>query len=143
MMHWRRKRKRMRIPAPTNGSDLATRPESGENFEALASTTTPYLDAFTQTLTTWWEQILINGVNNQMKYTQYLESKAKAPIKFTQMGWADSYKVGCGIKRCASSTVIVCRYNPRGNIYSQYIYNSGTLCASCSVCNDGLCPTPA
>ncbi|KIH45189.1 hypothetical protein ANCDUO_24774, partial [Ancylostoma duodenale] len=54
---------------PLAGSALSTRPQSGENFEALI---------------TWWEQILINGINYKVKYNSFLENKPLAPIKFTQ-----------------------------------------------------------
>ncbi|KHJ96863.1 hypothetical protein OESDEN_03158 [Oesophagostomum dentatum] len=29
------------------------------------------------------------------------------------MAWAATYKVGCGINRCETGTVIVCHYRPR------------------------------
>ncbi|EPB69403.1 SCP-like protein [Ancylostoma ceylanicum] len=128
---------------PTVGSELSTRPYSGENMELIPSTTAPYLKVVEDALQIWWTQILSNGVNNKMQYSEYLENKANAPIKFTQMAWANSYTVGCGIQRCNSGTVVVCRYKPRGNIYTQYIYRPGKMCGSCSnTCSEGLCPTP-
>ncbi|KHJ76706.1 hypothetical protein OESDEN_10443 [Oesophagostomum dentatum] len=60
------------------------------------------------------------------------------------MSWAATYKVGCGVNRCSHGTIVVCRYRPRGNIYTQYIYNPGTTCAACSSsCYEGLCATPS
>ncbi|KAL6732563.1 hypothetical protein Aduo_003313 [Ancylostoma duodenale] len=129
---------------PTDASLLTTRPYSGENFEIIPGTTTPYLDAIEKALDEWWTQILKNGVNNKMQYTEYLANKQNAPTKFTQMAWAETYTVGCGLKRCSHGTVVVCRYKPRGNIYTRYIYRPGKMCGSCSgPCSEGLCPTPA
>ncbi|KAL6731462.1 hypothetical protein Aduo_002328 [Ancylostoma duodenale] len=126
-----------------DGSPLSTRPYSGENTEVLPPTTTPYLEAIQRALQEWWSQILNNSVNNKMEYTMYLSSKPKAPTKFTQMAWGFTYKVGCGLQRCSHGTIVVCRYKPRGNIYTQYIYRPGTMCASCNApCSEGLCPTP-
>ncbi|KIH65582.1 hypothetical protein ANCDUO_04093 [Ancylostoma duodenale] len=69
---------------PTDASLLTTRPYSGENFEIIPGTTTPYLDAIEKALDEWWTQILKNGVNNKMQYTEYLANKQNAPTKFTQ-----------------------------------------------------------
>ncbi|EYC26220.1 hypothetical protein Y032_0010g1025 [Ancylostoma ceylanicum] len=127
---------------PDSNSAVSSR--SGLLTYRISSITLPYDDAITLALKTWWEQILKNGVNNQMKYNQFLEEKPEAPTAFTQMAWAESYKVGCGIKRRSFGTVVACRYNPRGNIYTQFIYRPGNTCASCSfTCQDALCPAPA
>ncbi|KIH64634.1 hypothetical protein ANCDUO_05052 [Ancylostoma duodenale] len=68
--------------------------------------------------------------------TPYLEA-------IQRMAWGFTYKVGCGLQRCSHGTIVVCRYKPRGNIYTQYIYRPGTMCASCNApCSEGLCPTP-
>ncbi|RCN47292.1 SCP-like protein [Ancylostoma caninum] len=128
---------------PSEKSDRFT----GENFKFFGGNTTiPYMDAITKAQQSWWSQIYKNGVNAQMKYNAYLEEKPDAPTSFTQMGWAATYMVGCAVRRCNDpvvGTVVVCRYSPRGNIYTQYIYNKGSVCGSCSsTCDDGLCPPP-
>ncbi|RCN48485.1 SCP-like protein [Ancylostoma caninum] len=129
---------------PTAESLLSTRPYSGENIEIIPGTSTPYLKAIESALQEWWTQILRNGVNNKMQYTEYLENKPNAPTKFTQMAWANTYTVGCGLQRCSHGTVVVCRYKPRGNVYTHYIYRPGQMCGSCTgSCSEGLCPTPA
>ncbi|CAJ0595455.1 unnamed protein product [Cylicocyclus nassatus] len=116
----------------------------GENFQKHSSITISYYDAAVEAIKTWWKQISTNGINAQMLYTQTLETKTGSPNMFTQVGWAKSYKVGCGISRCTDGTVVVCRYNPRGNVYQEYIYKKGTTCGACAKeCKDGLCPAPA
>ncbi|EPB76655.1 hypothetical protein ANCCEY_04285 [Ancylostoma ceylanicum] len=64
---------------------------------------------------------------------------------YEMMVWAKSYKIGCGVRRCSSSTFVVCRYSPRGNIYDEFIYYTGTTpCAMClNACKDALCPAPS
>ncbi|EYC26221.1 hypothetical protein Y032_0010g1026 [Ancylostoma ceylanicum] len=129
---------------PDKGSDVSTRPYSGENTEIDPSTTISYLDAVVNALETWWTQVSNSGVNKHMKYTEYLATKDNAPTKFTQMAWAATYKVGCGLNRCNYGTIVVCRYSPRGNIHTQYIYRIGNVCALCAdSCVNGLCSAPA
>ncbi|KIH54622.1 SCP-like protein [Ancylostoma duodenale] len=128
------------------GSDVSSRPLSGENVYTSPSTTISFFDAFVNAQKNWFSQIYKNGVNAQMKYTRFLEQKPIAPIQFTQMVWANSYKIGCGVRRCSSGTFIVCRYRQRGNIYDEFIYRSGAAtCAACrNACTaDGLCIAPS
>ncbi|KAK6731378.1 hypothetical protein RB195_007695 [Necator americanus] len=125
-------------------SDVSTRPDSGENTHVIQSSTVTVSDALTKSMQTWWNQILSNGVNAKLRYTATLDAKSNAPLGFTQMAWAATYKVGCGVSRCSSSTFVVCRYNPRGNIIGQYIYNVGANCRTCMTsCTEALCATPA
>ncbi|RCN48494.1 hypothetical protein ANCCAN_05490 [Ancylostoma caninum] len=71
---------------PAKGSEVSARPSSsGENFHIFRSLIISPDEAITNALETWWTQILKNGVNNQMKYNEYLEKKELAPIAFTQV----------------------------------------------------------
>jgi len=94
-------------------------------------------------------------------YADYSACKAPESGKcsighFTQVVWAKSNKIGCGVAACsggftasgsseASGVLLVCRYTPMGNIADQtnginipYMY--GAKCAACSgSCTDGLC----
>uniref|UniRef100_A0A8R1HS19 SCP domain-containing protein n=1 Tax=Caenorhabditis japonica TaxID=281687 RepID=A0A8R1HS19_CAEJA len=55
----------------------------------------------------------------------------------TQMAWAKTNLVGCGVKDCGRDTnglnkvTVVCQYKPPGNYINQYIYNSGNTCSGC------------
>ncbi|KAK6731207.1 hypothetical protein RB195_007583 [Necator americanus] len=118
-------------------------PNSGQNTHVIKSTSVTALDAFKQSMRTWWEQISSTSVGSNLKYTDTLEEKKNAPTSFTQMAWAETYKVGCGIKRCSSKTFVVCRYDPPGNILDKNIYVQGAICGICrSNCIAALCPTP-
>ncbi|KAK6731198.1 hypothetical protein RB195_007576 [Necator americanus] len=124
-------------------SDVSTRPQSGENAYVIVSPDIQPLPAIIESIQAWWKQIYENGVNAKMLYNEYLETKYKAPIRFTQMAWASSYMVGCGLARCSGSTFVVCRYYPRGNIIGQNIYAVGPTCSACpNACSDSLCNTP-
>ncbi|EPB69405.1 SCP-like protein [Ancylostoma ceylanicum] len=127
---------------PSSSSPVSSR-SSGENYQTFSPTEITDEVAIKNALEIWFEQILKRGVNKRMMYNKKLEEKPRAPTAFTQMAWAESYKVGCGVKHCSSRTVVVCRYNPRGNIYGELIYEPGDTCVACGFeCKDGLCPAP-
>ncbi|CAD5222708.1 unnamed protein product [Bursaphelenchus okinawaensis] len=71
---------------------------------------------------------------------------------FTQMIWATTYSVGCGVKQCATFTnldsgwdngfIIVCDYELVGNNQGMPIYIEGDACSQCPddrICDNGLC----
>jgi len=59
---------------------------------------------------------------------------------FTQLIWADTSSIGCGISDCVTKSgsmysqkvAIVCDYYTGGNILSQPIYKKGTKCSACA-----------
>ncbi|EGT37163.1 CBN-SCL-10 protein [Caenorhabditis brenneri] len=68
----------------------------------------------------------------------------------TQMAWATSISLGCGVSRCTGGSiegteyVVVCQYYPAGNYIGSDIYKSGETCSECpeeTACdtNTGLC----
>ncbi|VDM75683.1 unnamed protein product [Strongylus vulgaris] len=122
---------------------------SGENFALVSPTTITPLQAVVQAVKSWWSVIWRNGINRRLVYTIFLERKPTSPRTFTQarqksMAWAGSYRIGCGVRICGGSRVVVCRYSPKGNIYFQQVYIPGPVCGSCfSSCRDGLCAAPA
>ncbi|XP_013407813.1 cysteine-rich venom protein ophanin-like [Lingula anatina] len=71
---------------------------------------------------------------------------------YTQVVWAASNKLGCGMKKCTtgSSTwyYVVCRYSPAGNVKGSAPYTQGTSCSGCvsnsdltGECRNKLCLT--
>uniref|UniRef100_A0A1A8BZL8 GLI pathogenesis-related 1 n=1 Tax=Nothobranchius kadleci TaxID=1051664 RepID=A0A1A8BZL8_NOTKA len=69
---------------------------------------------------------------------------------YTQVVWADSYKVGCAVQLCTNGVkhfttsegaLLVCNYGPGGNVNGWPPYNSvGTACSGCrGRCKDRLC----
>ncbi|XP_070554915.1 GLIPR1-like protein 1 isoform X2 [Ptychodera flava] len=69
---------------------------------------------------------------------------------YTQVVWASSYAVGCGIAHCPTVTssrtvnafLVTCNYGPAGN-YPRRPYTSGTPCSQCDVeldsCRENQC----
>ncbi|PIC34968.1 hypothetical protein B9Z55_014469 [Caenorhabditis nigoni] len=57
----------------------------------------------------------------------------------TQMAWANTGGIGCGVKNCGKDktkngmykVVVVCQYKGPGNYMGQDIYKSGKTCSSC------------
>ncbi|KAJ8023542.1 Peptidase inhibitor 16 [Holothuria leucospilota] len=72
---------------------------------------------------------------------------------YTQVVWADTTDVGCGINYCLSAKydntalpnawIVVCNYSPGGNYIGQWPYETGEeQCSQCSdgrPCKNGLC----
>ncbi|CAL2040818.1 unnamed protein product [Caenorhabditis brenneri] len=70
----------------------------------------------------------------------------------TQMAWANTGLIGCGVKNCGADptknnlnkAAVVCHYKALGNYLGQDIYKSGTTCSACptgTTCEttSGLC----
>ncbi|XP_062397855.1 peptidase inhibitor 16 [Sardina pilchardus] len=70
---------------------------------------------------------------------------------YTQVVWADSYKVGCAAHLCVeieglpfgNATILVCNYYPAGNYEGEKPYDEGDVCSKCPEdmprCMDTLC----
>ncbi|KAK6026588.1 SCP-like protein [Ostertagia ostertagi] len=64
----------------------------------------------------FWSEIYTYSINKRMIFTYTLQNRgATAPLRFTQMAWASTYEVGCGVQLCATMSTynVVCRYSPR------------------------------
>ncbi|KAK6040027.1 hypothetical protein COOONC_22468 [Cooperia oncophora] len=100
-----------------------------------------------QAIRTFWREVKVIGMDPTMMFTNSLLEAFEAPLRFTQMAWASTYQIGCGIRLCGGNAVaVVCRYSPRGNIVNQSVYNIGTTCSQCGKCTTsypGLCVPPA
>ena len=64
---------------------------------------------------------------------------------YTQLVWASTSLVGCGVTHCTTNTpfpgfpewdFIVCRYSPPGNFTGQFPYVAGITCSNNAACND-------
>ncbi|CAC5412935.1 PI16 [Mytilus coruscus] len=71
---------------------------------------------------------------------------------YTQVVWAESEEIGCAFKRCTTlflteefipnGWMLVCYYNPQGNIIGQMPYTHGKPCSTCKqgyTCSRKLC----
>ncbi|KAJ7375082.1 hypothetical protein OS493_001814 [Desmophyllum pertusum] len=68
---------------------------------------------------------------------------------YTQLAWAKSKRIGCGVKWCdkdfgqphpwiPGETIVTCDNGPAGNIIGEYPYQKGTPCSKCASGN-GFC----
>ncbi|XP_057597243.1 glioma pathogenesis-related protein 1 isoform X1 [Hippopotamus amphibius kiboko] len=96
-------------------------------------------------ITDWYEEV------------QYYNFKTRKCDKvcghYTQVVWADSYKVGCAVQFCprvsgfeslGSGAHFICNYAPAGN-YPTWPYKKGSTCSACPShdnCLDNLCVNP-
>ncbi|WKX88532.1 hypothetical protein Q1695_008289 [Nippostrongylus brasiliensis] len=134
-----------KCPQSEVSSPVALRPRSGENVKIIWSDNIPYMEAVVAAAQSWWDEIAIESINPSMLFIRRLLSKPLAPIRFTQMAWATTFRVGCGVNRCKGFTVVACRYRPRGNIVGQFVYRVGPTCDECRyhcIAKEGLCLAP-
>ena len=68
---------------------------------------------------------------------------------YTQVVWANTYKVGCAKVSCSTGkggTYLICNYSPSGNSPGKAPYKIGTSCSECAqgfdYCDQGLCAEP-
>ncbi|XP_019508742.1 PREDICTED: glioma pathogenesis-related protein 1 [Hipposideros armiger] len=87
---------------------------------------------------------------------QYYDFKTRKCNKvcghYTQVVWAESYKVGCAVHFCPQVSGVgfrnaahfICNYGPPGN-YPTWPYKRGSTCSACpqnDMCLDNLCANP-
>jgi len=100
--------------------DYSTRDNYGENLKCRWGTRFKTQDkAMIERLVmdlieSWWEEFRFLG-------DDIGEALRSMPIEqdkighFTQMAWADTRAVGCGVQRNDNKMFLVCNYNPKGN----------------------------
>ncbi|KAM4883200.1 glioma pathogenesis-related protein 1 isoform 3-T3 [Thomomys bottae] len=98
-----------------------------------------------------------SAISNWYSEIQYYEFSTRRCTKvcghYTQVVWADSYKVGCavqfcpkvsGFKRLSNGAHFICNYGPGGN-YPTWPYKIGATCSACpqsDKCVENLCINP-
>ncbi|XP_004418623.1 PREDICTED: GLIPR1-like protein 1 [Ceratotherium simum simum] len=90
-------------------------------------------------IVSWYKEDQFYNINNL--------SCSKVCGHYTQVVWANSYKVGCAITVCsnpgkAPSAVFVCNYGPAGNYRNVAPYSKGASCSKCAegdTCGNKLC----
>lgn len=98
-----------------------------------------------------------SAITNWYNEIQYYDFKTQKCQKvcghYTQVVWANSYKVGCAVQFCSrvsgfetlsDGAHFICNYGPAGN-YPTLPYNKGATCSACrrnDTCLDQLCANP-
>ncbi|XP_036617958.1 glioma pathogenesis-related protein 1-like [Trichosurus vulpecula] len=99
------------------------------------------------------EKSAIKLWNDEVQYYNFQSLKCTHVCgHYTQVVWADSYKVGCAVQYCPelketrirSGALFVCNYGPAGNYYQTRPYQEGEPCSACKKdkCVDRLCVNP-
>ncbi|KAK9882849.1 hypothetical protein WA026_023546 [Henosepilachna vigintioctopunctata] len=82
----------------------------------------------------WYESVVNFSSEDVAHYTKQASTE-----KYTQIVWAETYRVGCAravFQKVNNYDVIyqeilVCNYGPAGNIPGQQVYMKGTPCSAC------------
>jgi len=106
----------------------------GENLFLSTKATNASFDLHTAALQWWSERDLFDYRSNSCEEGQVCSH-------YTQMVWAESRAIGCGMSICKnlsvgeqlieSGQIIVCNYGPRGNIVDVLPYKEGSGCSEC------------
>ncbi|KAL3280382.1 hypothetical protein HHI36_017869 [Cryptolaemus montrouzieri] len=86
----------------------------------------------------WYNTVQHFNANNVHRYAQKDYHDAE---QYTQMVWAETYRIGCARAVFQSiqgsdiiyKEILVCNYGPAGNIPGQPVYIRGSPCAACYV----------
>ncbi|KAJ1348008.1 hypothetical protein KIN20_003216 [Parelaphostrongylus tenuis] len=92
----------------------------------------------------WLEELEDYGVGRANILTQQSFNRPGQIGHYTQLVWQGTRYVGCGIRDCHSSTLVVCQYKNAGNRFGNKIYEIGQPCSKCAAdeqCTptEGLC----
>ncbi|XP_067283623.1 GLIPR1-like protein 1 isoform X2 [Pseudorasbora parva] len=91
-------------------------------------------------------------VDEVKDYNYYQNQCTKVCGHYTQVVWADTYKVGCAAQACPNGVaetgfstlpaiIFVCNYATAGNYQGEAPYTTGTQCSGCprETCENKLC----
>ncbi|VDL84829.1 unnamed protein product [Nippostrongylus brasiliensis] len=70
---------------PTSQAATCNNPRFGQNVYIVESNAIPFGKAFESAVDTWFNEILINGINYQMLFTKMLMTKYLGPTRFSQV----------------------------------------------------------
>ncbi|XP_074082279.1 glioma pathogenesis-related protein 1 [Macrotis lagotis] len=98
------------------------------------------------------EESAIKLWNDEVKNYNFETQKCTGPcLHYTQVVWANSYKVGCAVQFCpkiddmTNAALFVCDYGPPGNFVNEKPYKKGEPCSACKkedVCVNQMCANP-
>ena len=94
----------------------------GENVASVPSAQGE-LSALTQSLGLW------SGENTS--YTYSAITSTSTDLHYTQMVWAGTGRIGCGIASCSGQFIVACDYAPGGNVLGEFPYLSGAAGTQC------------
>jgi len=88
-------------------------------------------------------------MREKRKFTYGVYGGKRGIGHYTQMMWANTNKVGCGVTNCgnlkvgsgywANAQVVACNYGPGGNVKGQFPWEEGQSCENCPPGKKCLC----
>jgi hypothetical protein len=116
-------------------SSAQSRNNSGENLYY----TTAQLDArkvLPDAAQAWWNEIVDLGWKGDTSSMLFTLEQFNAGLgHWTQMAWASTTRLGCGVRYCPGKfTLVVCNYAPAGNILNRRVYEPGVPCRENAEC---------
>ncbi|XP_015278045.1 PREDICTED: cysteine-rich venom protein helothermine-like [Gekko japonicus] len=98
-----------------------------------------------------WSYVCESWYNEKKDFVYGVGASPKGAMvgHYTQVVWATTYEMGCGVAYCPNQGKLkyffVCQYSPAGNVDGkrETPYKKGTPCADCpDHCDQGLCTNP-
>uniref|UniRef100_A0A671VPC7 Cysteine rich secretory protein 2 n=1 Tax=Sparus aurata TaxID=8175 RepID=A0A671VPC7_SPAAU len=118
-----------------SSEDIRKRKNFGENLYMSSGPSD-----WDSVIQSWYDEV------NFWKYGVGATKKKEAVGHYTQVVWATSKKIGCGMATCPNAKYkyyFVCQYSPAGNskmFYKRFPYKKGTPCSACrGSCENKLC----
>ncbi|XGW02135.1 hypothetical protein V3C99_014298 [Haemonchus contortus] len=107
----------------------------GNNMQMLSPKTNNKTEAAIASVDAWFGQLQKSGVPEKNVFTM---NNYMSLSKYSQLAWQSSNRIGCVVVPCWNSwTVVVCEYNPGGDLPGEVIYDEGDPCTEDSHCQ---CP---
>ncbi|RCN40900.1 SCP-like protein [Ancylostoma caninum] len=113
--------------------------QAGENLYTISIDNADKNKAGEWATRSWFSELKEFGVGSANVLTPALWNRRSPDPKvhiqighYTQMVWAETDKVGCGIQHCPGvQTLVVCNYLKGGNVMNRKIYELGQPCSMC------------
>lgn len=127
-------------------SSSSFRNGAGENLFMTTAVNANQASAINQAATLWWKELTDFGGISSSDTTLTMSAFNTGIGHWSQMAWAKTTTVGCGIKSCPSQgmTIVVCQYKVAGNFINQPVYEIGTPCRvdqDCTTYANSKCDT--
>nr|CDJ90256.1 SCP extracellular domain containing protein [Haemonchus contortus] len=107
----------------------------GNNMHMMSSKTDNKTEAAAEAVAAWFGDLQKYGVPENNVFTMNIYTTLS---KYSQLAWQSSDRIGCVVVPCWSSwTVVVCEYNPGGDLPGEAIYDVGDPCTTDADCQ---CP---
>ncbi|CAJ0588254.1 unnamed protein product [Cylicocyclus nassatus] len=117
---------------------LEARKYTGENLFMQTPAFDSKVEAAEEASRWWFAELEEFGVGTDLIYGDALWGKGVG--HYTQMVWQTTTAIGCAVQNCGAKTIVVCNYDPSGNLDYGTLYVKGAPCSLCpAYCSNNLC----